>query len=258
MKNAIRDLHVLVTRPKSFADNLIPLIQKTGASCTHFPLLNIERLVNADTQQTLRALNECDAVICISQPAAQFGLAQLQQLSIAPSPHVEWFAMGNSTADALRACGLTVFTPDKTGTSEALLALPWFTSLSNKRVMIWKGVGGREVLEQTLRNKGATVVSIELYQREIPFYAHNALDHVLIEEDINIIMITSGQALENLWQLANDKTRVVGITVMVPSERVANQARALGFTHVMCADGADDQSMLSCLQHYQMRKEANA
>lgn len=257
MKNANGDLHVLVTRPESYADNIMTLINNSGATCAHFPLLAISRVINADIQNKLRMLNNHDAIICISQNATQFGLDALNELSVTPASHIQWFTMGKSTSDVLRARGLSVTTPDHAGISEVLLALPWFTSACNKRVMIWKGIGGREVLEQTLIAKGATVESVELYQREMPVYAPNALDQVLIEHDINIIMITSGQALENLWQLAVDKTRIVNTAVMVPSERVADQARALGFKNVLCANGADDQAMLACLQHYQIQIEAN-
>jgi uroporphyrinogen-III synthase len=138
------------------------------------------------------------------------------------------------------------------------MALPWFADVTRQSVMIWKGVGGRELLEHTLRDKGAFVDSVELYRRVMPIYAPNELDQVLIEHAIDIIMITSGEALQNLWQLAEDKTRLINTVLIVPSERVAGQARSLGFHNVLCAKAADDESMLMCLQQYQMQTEANA
>jgi uroporphyrinogen-III synthase len=252
MKTSFRDINVLVTRPTQQADHLIKAIKEVGGQCAHFPLLDIQPVINPATKQVLQTINDYDAVICISQNAAQFGLAQLSELSITPASHIQWFAMGSSSANLLAQHGLSAITPEHAGTSESLLTLPWFASISHKRIMIWKGVSGRELLEQTLITKAADVVNVELYQRVMPIYAANALYEVLIENAINIIMITSGQALENLWQLAGNKTRIIhAVVVMVPSERVADQARALGIQQVVCAHGADDQSMLTCLQQYQ-------
>lgn len=254
MKNS----HVLVTRPETQVDHLLALLKKNGVAATHFPLLKIETLDNSIIEQQLRTLNDVDAIICISGHAAQFGLTKLKALSVTPAPHLQWFAMGGSTADVLRAHGVFAVAPAQAGTSETLLALSWFAEVSHKRVMIWKGEGGREHLTQTLRSNGALVNEVELYRRVLPVYAPYALDQVLIEQTIDIIMLTSGQALTNLWQLAVDKTRVNNISVLVPSERVAEQARALGFTQVFCANGADDQSMIECLQQVQTQTERSA
>lgn len=251
MKKIYRDVKVLVTRPTQQADYLVKAIKDVGAQCVHFPLLDIKPVINPATSKLLQEINDYDAVICISQNAVQFGMAQLNQLSITPASHIQWFALGGSSANLLAQHGLSVMTSEHADTSESLLALPWFASVNNKRIMIWKGVSGRELLEQTLIAKGADVVNVELYQRVMPIYASNALDEVLIENAINIIMITSGQGLENLWQLAINKTRICHTLMMVPSERVADQARALGIQQVVCAYGADDQSMLTCLQQYE-------
>lgn len=255
MTNLRPDLHVLVTRPAEQAGELLNVINQAGATAVHFPLLAIEQVMAPDLETKLKRINECDAVICVSGNAARFGVDALEKFAIVPKAQLQWFGLGKSTANLLRKYGLSVTAPERAGTSEVLLALPWLKNVMNKRIMMWRGVGGRELLGETLTHSGATMDYVELYQRVIPFYADNALDDVLNEKQINAIMVTSGQALSNLWQLSRNKKQLMQIAVFVPSERVATQADALGFMHIICAHGADDQSMVSALQQYDQQQK---
>lgn len=254
MMQLSNDLHVLVTRPLEQAGELLRIIKQAGAVAVHFPLLQIEPVVQPQLEEKLREINQCDAVICVSGNAARFGFDALNAYGIVPKPTLQWFGLGQSTANRLRGHGLSVIAPERAGTSEVLLALPWLQNVMNKHIMMWRGVGGRELLGETLSHNGATMKYIELYQRVIPHYAADALDETLLENAITIIMITSGQALSNLWQLAQNKKQLLDCSVIVPSERIAVQANALGFSHVVCANGADDSSMLKSLEQYQQQK----
>jgi uroporphyrinogen-III synthase len=250
MTQTDHSLKVLVTRPLEQAAELLQAVQQAGSIGVPFPLLKIEPLNHPYLEEKLRVIENCDALICVSGNAARFGFEALAKYSITPRADLQWFGLGKSTADLLREHGLSVIAPERAGTSEVLLALPWLQNVMNKRIMMWRGVGGRELLGETLSRNGATMEYVELYQRVIPAYADNELDRVLLENQIEIIMITSGQILSNLWQLAQDRKRLVTLPVIVPSERVAAQANALGFTNIICAYGADEESMINGLQQF--------
>jgi uroporphyrinogen-III synthase len=85
-----------------------------------------------------------------------------------PACRHQVFAVGPGTARALQAHGLdSIITPDGQD-SEALLALPQLADVAGKRVVIVRGVGGRALLADTLRARGAQVDFMECYRRMRP------------------------------------------------------------------------------------------
>ncbi|WP_438895058.1 uroporphyrinogen-III synthase, partial [Bacillus cereus group sp. BC243] len=76
-----------------------------------------------------------------------------------------YFAIGRSTALALHTVsGSDVRYPLDRETSEVLLQLPELQTLIGKRALILRGNGGRELLGETLRERGADVTFCECYQ----------------------------------------------------------------------------------------------
>ena len=78
-------------------------------------------------------------------------------------------AVGAGTANALQAAGYNVTVcPRDEWSSEALLDLPDFQSVAGKHIAIIRGVGGRELIDRTLTERGAQVLPVMAYQRVLP------------------------------------------------------------------------------------------
>ena len=62
-------------------------------------------------------------------------------------------------------------------------------------------------------------------------------------------MISSGEGLNNMLTLLSDKetTKFRDINLIVPSDRVAEEAQEAGFSHVTTAANASDGAMLEAL-----------
>jgi uroporphyrinogen-III synthase len=68
-----------------------------------------------------------------------------------------YFAIGRTTALALHTVsGADVRYPLDREISEVLLQLPELQTIAGKRALILRGNGGRELLGETLRERGAT------------------------------------------------------------------------------------------------------
>lgn len=161
---------------------------------------------------------------------------------------VNWYGVGSGTADVLRQAGLDVTAPSAGYTSEHLLALPQLAQPSGERILIAKGLGGRELLGQTLQQRQARVDNLELYERVCPAYDAETLDSALNGFDPNAIIVLSGETLNNLIALSkNTHHNLKHCNLVVPVDRVAEAAKIQGFEHVYVPRQLTPEGLIDCL-----------
>ncbi|CAK17969.1 uroporphyrinogen-III synthase [Pseudomonas entomophila] len=243
---------LLLTRPEEDCAALAQSLADAGIASASLPLLAIEPVALEPRQQErLAEIGQAQAIIVVSKPAARLLLEQLDQAGVEP-PHAGWFTVGEATAGVLQARGLLVTFPTEGDDSEALLAHPFLRqaiALPTSRVLIVRGVGGRELLAERLAEQGASVDYLELYRRCLPHYPAGTLTQCIDGERLNGLVVSSGQGLEHLHQLAGtDWPRLSRLPLFVPSPRVADQARALGAREVVDCRGASAAALLAAVQ----------
>ncbi len=237
---------IAITRPAEQATQLTAAITAAGGQVLSFPLLQIAPLSDLHAFiAAIQPLNQFDWAIFISSNAVQHGMPSLQQLGWPAS--LRFAAIGPSTAASLKVFGVTqVLTPDMRFDSEALLALPAFADMHGQRVLIVRGVGGREVLADTLRQRGATVVFGECYRRINPQAHALPLAQAALHGQLHGIVVTSSEALRFLLTLAGDADWLRETPLFVNHARIAEQAHAAGL-NVFCAGQSGDEAMMQLL-----------
>ena len=242
---------VLLTRPAEESAALATVLSDVGIYSSSLPLLDIEPLpITPDQQALLRDLGRYCAVIVVSKPAARLALQQLdRQWSEMP-----WFSVGAATAQVLADQGYTVHYPHTGDDSEALLELPALREAIARpaaRVLILRGEGGRELLAERLRERGASVDYLELYRRFLPTYDTGVLMQRIQLERLNGVVVSSGQGFLHLQALAGaDWPEVAQLPLFVPSPRVQEMARAAGAEKVVDCRGASAAALLVALGGY--------
>lgn len=251
---ALNGIGVLVTRPVEQAANLVAQLKKLGASPILFPALEILPAANPSAlHATLSRIDQFDFHLFVSPTAARYGLAAA--LSSAAPGQIERLhaaAVGQGTAAVLHAAGCqNVLAPETGADSEHLLALPEFTDLTGKRVLIFRGEGGRELIADTLRARGAEVEYASCYRRACPHVDASPLLHALAQHQVQAITLFSAETLDNLLHLLGhagaEAARVV--PVFAPHERIARQALAQKFSQVITTKAGED-GLLSGLVEY--------
>jgi len=152
-------------------------------------------------------------------------------------------AVGGGTAAALRARGIEqVLVPPVGGDSESLLALPAMQQVSGQRVLVFRGVGGREQLADTLRARGAHVEYVECYRRVRTQADPEPLRARLRRGELDAITAASGEALANLLELTGAELapKLVALPVFVTHANIGQAARRLGFRCVQVTPASDD------------------
>ena len=241
----LHGLKIVVTRPRDQAVQLAQRIELAGGTPLLFPLLDIT--ATPDTQilrEQVARLALFNLAIFISPNAVHYGMEAIHTAGPLP-PTLKIATVGQGSANALRDLGVTqVIAPRERFDSEGLLALPELQDVAGWRVIIFRGNGGRELLGDTLKKRGATVEYAECYQRTKPQLDGAAL----LAANPHVITVTSSEALDYLWLMLNEanRARLATVPLFVPHSRIAELARQQGWLHVQLTTAGDD-GLLSAL-----------
>jgi len=245
---------VLVTRPAGQADALCAAVEAAGYTAHSQPLLELQALseLPPSQRQLLLDLDRYQHVIFISGNAVHFGMACIEDYWPQVPVGLTWYAIGDATAALLHGFGIEAVTPGSAMTSEGLLAVPQLQTVADQRILIIKGEGGRATLREELLRRGASVDELACYRRACPDLPAGELAARLSEWRIGLVMISSGEGLDNLQTLLRwpETTKFRHICVIVPSERIARLAQEAGFKQVVTAENASDVAMLHALEEW--------
>lgn len=246
MTQPLAGRQIVITRPVDQAQSLAKAILAAGGQPIFFPLIEIVGLPDLSAfQRCITPLSQFDWVLFISSNAVQYAMPRLLQQGIPPS--LRFAAIGPVTAQALQAHGVAeVLTPNGRFDSEALLALPAFQAMHGQRVCIVRGVGGRELLGDSLQQRGATVVFAECYRRVCPQDNANPLAQAAAHSPLSAMVITSTEALQSLIQLQAKAPWLADIPLCVNHARIAEQAQSAGLRATVAA-APGDAAMLQLL-----------
>jgi uroporphyrinogen-III synthase len=241
---------IAVTRPSAQAGGLADLIAAQGGKPVLFPLLAIVPLADYSAfERKLAVLENVDWAIFISSNAVQQALPRLLERLGAVPGHLRCAAVGPTTAAALARFGIdNVLVPTSGFDSEALLALPELQQVAGQRFMIFRGVGGREKLAETLKVCGAVIDHAECYRRVNPQRDAGVLHALWQNKALHAIVVTSSEAMRHLLQLTDDgkATWLRDVTLCVSHARIAELPRQLGL-RVAVAEKPTDDAVLQCL-----------
>ena len=248
----LQGCHVLVTRPVNQAENLIAAITKRRGKAVHIPALAIEFLEPDALIPAIalaRQLHTFQHVVFISFNAVRCGLDLIQKHRGGLSDMPSCYAVGPVTAAALREAGIEATVPEKgAADSEGLLALSQLQSLEGQRVLIFRGINGREDLAKTLTERGAKVRYCEVYRRTCPKDSGLPLRAALQEGQVDAVIAASIDALNNLLVLAGGQADTLrSLPICVFGERMAARAKQTRCTRVIQVDSGDSEAMVEAL-----------
>jgi uroporphyrinogen-III synthase len=259
---ALHGRGIVVTRPREQAAALAGMIEANGGRALAFPTLEIgpPSDLHAAFAQADR-LEEFDLIVFVSPNAVRRGLeliATRRGASAWPS-RLRVAAVAQGSAQELAGRGFRdVIAPIEGHDSEALLALDALSRVAGRRVLIVRGEGGRALLGNTLRERGAQVEYLAAYRRGRPSADARPLREAWQRGEVDAVTVSSGEALTNLFGMLGAGEPAAGAAaadalratpLFVPHARVAAHAQALGVSQTILA-GPGDAQMLERLMAY--------
>ena len=245
--------YIGVTRPAGQAAHLAEALQNLGAHPILFPVLTICDL--GDTKPlydiALR-LDDFDFAIFISPNAVDKSLEHVLRNRGWPA-RVRAATVGESSASALARHGITnVLVPRGRFDSEALLELPELQDVAGRRIVIFRGDGGRELLGDVLTERGAEVVHIPCYRRGKPNHDGAALMKHWEDRTLDAITVTSSEGVRNLYEMAGKlgQAWLRKTPLFVPHARIGEQASRLGFGQIHQTGSGDDGLIAGLIEYF--------
>jgi len=242
---------VLVTRAAHQADELCQQISLNGGTAIRFPVLQIDDVEDTtELDEKIDKLDTFDIAIFISANAVKKAINCVRARRNWPN-QVKIAAVGKTSAKALDSLGLIAdIFPSKQFNSEALLLLDELQQIAGKRVIIFRGDGGRELLAETLKKRGAIVEYAECYKRSKPKADVSKLMKHWARGEISVIVTTSNEGLHNLYDMVGQLGRqwLARTPMVVLSDRAAELGLKLGFKHrPIVSSQASNEAILNTL-----------
>ena len=218
---------VLITRPEHQSKELAAAVEAAGGNAFHFPAIDIIGRDILDIGREFAALNTPHIVIFVSSNAVAYGLPVVKGIE------TKIAAVGPATCASIEALHVAVDISATDGfDSENLLNHASLQAVEGKNIIIMRGQRGRELLGDTLRERGAKVDYLCVYNR-IPHEPTLAdledLESALNQQRIQFVTVLSAETVEYLVQILPPQSLSLlrKSTLVAPSARVLQTASEL-------------------------------
>lgn len=250
---------IAVTRPLDQADGLAALIRQAGGVPIVCPALEIRDIADlAPLAAVVDRLDSFDLAVFISPTAVHKAMNLIRARRALPA-RLRVAAVGKGSARELARVGVAdVLAPPGRADSEALLALPELADMAGRRVVIFRGEGGRELLGDTLVARGALIEYAECYRRARPAGHADAMLRAWARNELAAVTVTSSEGLHNLYDMVGKLGQqwLRRTPLFVSHPRIAEAARALGLAEVVLAEGGDEGLVRGMAEWFARRGES--
>ena len=244
---------IVITRTAEQSAHLAKLIEREGGRAIVFPVIAIEDVADpSHLDRIIERLDQFEIAIFISPNAAAKAMAAIRAKRGWP-PGLKAAAIGAGSARELESRGVgRVIVPRERFDSEALLDLPELRQVTGKRIVIFRGEGGRPLLGETLAVRGAQVTYAACYRRVKPTSDTASLQRAWSHGEIDAVIATSSEGLRNFHEMLDDTGRsaLARTPLFVPHPRIAAAARALGIDSVSVTASGDEAMVAGIASHY--------
>jgi uroporphyrinogen-III synthase len=254
--DVLAGINILVTRPQHQAASLSEKIRAEGGNPVLFPVLEIRDM--EDRQPLLNLidrLHEFHLAVFVSPNAVDKAMSLIvaKRAPASLPPALKVAAVGQGTVKALKKFSVgSVIVPSARFDSEALLDMAELQQVEGKHVVIFRGQGGRELLGETLRKRGAILEYASCYRRAKPNADTAQSLKSWRKMKIGGITITSSEGLHNLFEMLGEsgKAWLTATPLFVPHQRIAQAAQKLGIAHVILTEMGDEGLLHGLLDYF--------
>ncbi|RUO32327.1 uroporphyrinogen-III C-methyltransferase [Aliidiomarina soli] len=247
---------VLLIRPHDQANALEQTLSSEGYQVFRHAVIETQQITLSD-EVLAQLADTYDGIVVVSPTAVGFLDQQLSGHKLT-WPKGRYYCVGSGTAERLVAAthqAVTYPAPEHTG--ESLLALDELGKLDHQHWLFVTGKDGRTLIADTLRQRGASVETLEVYQRS-PLHPNISTKLPEWQQQVDIAVVTSVQQLDLFFaDLIDDGLQWArSINWVVSSQRLHDALTQQGVktTHVHKAQNATTNALVTTIQDLQTKE----
>ncbi len=236
---------IVNTRPEQQAKKLTQSLIKLGHRVIELPLIQIQPINFANKSSLQAQIDQSEMLVFVSKNAVdcffrQFRLKQ-QQLAVT----------GRASYHYLKQyCSNHILFPEAGSDSEALLEQILQLPQKPRKVMIVRGVGGREFLAQQLGLASIMVQYLEVYRRLAISWSHEDLANIW-QQPIDFLLITSSEAAQYLCWLSQQYGlgQIMSTPIITIHQKIADKLVKMGFqAKIRVTQSTDDTAIQAAIE----------
>ncbi len=250
----MRPLKILVTRPAHQNKNLTEQLEVLGHKVVNLPTIDIKPAQPTTFLKQLgEQIKDYDIALFVSRNAVDHAFNYLLPEHLPEK--LKLGVIGKGSLLAIQSLGIeSQIIPAHSYNSEGLLDTPVLQEVAGKNIIIFRGQAGRNLLGDTLQQRGARVTYCEVYRRVLPEYTDERLEGLFNGSSFDLAVFTSAEGLQNCFQLVNkQQAHLLQQTPwLLISERMRETARNLRHNaRIIIAKRASDEGILQAIQTWQ-------
>jgi len=244
-------LKILVTRTRHQASKLVEKLEELGAYCYEIPTIKINPLLKKE-DPIFEKLSEYHWIIFTSANGVEIFLNTLWQSGkdIRIFSCLKIAVIGSATEEALKKFYLKAdLLPVKKFTQEGLAEVFSGMDLKGKKILIARAKEAREVLPSILKELGAEVDILPVYETLVPEESREELNKAL-ENGVNLITFTSSSTVKNFFKLLEKKELLENVYLASIGPVTSKTLREHGFNPHIEAKEYTIEGLVSAIKEY--------
>ena len=198
---------ILTTRTRKQSGSLAELLENCGATVIAIPTIEIVARPANEVDQVVRSAKDYDWLFFTSVNSVEIFFERAVTIGIPVTSLPRICTIGPATSKKVSEFGAEVALQPKLFQAEGILEE--FSSvhqdkISGIRILLPRASQAREILPQTLRQRGAIVDVIPVYDTVVPESNREKLEAALTKQTVDLITLTSSSTVHNLVLLAGD------------------------------------------------------
>jgi uroporphyrinogen III methyltransferase/synthase len=242
---------ILITRPRTQADDFAGKLKKAGFEPIYFPVIEIQPIENnIALERALSKLTCYDWVIFTSSNAVEIVFDKHSGLLAGNFEGVKFAAVGPRTAQTLQALGVTPdFIPEE---YVAHAILPGLGDLRGRWVLLPRAEIARQTLPEAIFEAGGIPHEIAVYKTLPVQPDSNGL--AALEAGVDIVTLTSASIVQNFVEIARgiglDPLSLPGKPVFACIGPITEQAaREAGLVKVVTATDYTEEGLIEVINN---------
>lgn len=222
---------ILITRTASQAASFRTLLEEEGAAVIEVPTIEIIPKLTPELDMAIRNLSEYHWLIFTSVNGVDAFCSRLKELGYERTAWPRVCTIGPATADSVRSHGCRVDLQPAEYRAEGVLDELFSLhggDLTGLNILLPRAAVAREILPDELREKGAKVDVIPVYETVVPHSSREILGQVLDQTPPDMVTFTSSSTVTNFMSLVDDVSRLRSLKYAVIGPITAETAAKHG------------------------------